>query len=143
MNHRYCPVVMLVMCGLLCLPGCATTRERLLDSDAASQVQIRSIQSRVFDTTDKEKTLRTIMATLQDLGFVIDEASETLGTVTATKLDRYELRMTVSVRPRGETQLLIRANMQYQTTPIYDPEPYQEFFASLQKAMFLAAHQVD
>jgi hypothetical protein len=142
MNHR-CGTLSLLLFGLLWVSGCATTHERLLDSDAVSQVQIRSIQSRVFDTTDRVKTLRTIMATLQDLGFVIDEANETLGTVTATKLDRYELRMTVSVRPRGETQLLVRANIQYQITPIYDPEPYQEFFASLQKAMFLAAHQVD
>lgn len=142
MNCR-CSLYVLLFCALLCLTGCATTRERLLDSDSASQVQIRSIQTRAFDTTDKEQTLRTIMATLQDLGFVIDEANETLGTVTATKLDRYELRMTVSVRPRGETQLLVRANIQYQVTPVHDPEPYQEFFASLQKAMFLAAHQVD
>ena len=136
-------LIYLTLLSMFCFAGCATTKERLLDSDAASQVQIRSIQTRAFDTNDKEKTLRTIMATLQDLGFVIDEASDTLGTVTATKLDRYELRMTVSVRPRGETQLLVRANIQYQTTPIYDQEPYQEFFASLQKAMFLAAHQVD
>lgn len=143
MNCRSCRYSVLLLCALLCLSGCATTRERLLDSDSASQVQLRSIQTRAFDTTDKEQTLRTIMATLQDLGFVIDEANETLGTVTATKLDRYELRMTVSVRPRGETQLLVRANIQYQNTPVHDPEPYQEFFASLQKAMFLAAHQVD
>lgn len=124
------------------LAGCATTQQRLLDSDA-SQVQLRSIQTRAFDTTDREKTLRTVMATLQDLGFVIDQADATLGTVTATKLNRYALRMTVSIRPRGETQLLVRANCQYQDTPVYDPEPYQQFFVSLEKGMFLAAHQVD
>lgn len=42
---------------LLLITGCATTQERLLDSDQ-SQVKLRSIQSRAFDTTDKEKTLR-------------------------------------------------------------------------------------
>lgn len=131
-----------LLATLALLTGCATTQERLLDS-GASQVQLRSIQSRAFDTTDQPKTLRTVMATLQDLGFVIDSADDTLGTVTATKLNRYALRMTVSVRPRGETQLLVRANFQYENIPVYDPEPYQQFFASLEKSMFLAAHQVD
>lgn len=127
---------------LLVAAGCATTQQRLLDSES-SQLRLRSIQSRAFDTTDRERTLRTIIATLQDLGFVIDKADATLGTVTATKLDRYALRMTVTVRPRGETQLLVRANAQYQLTPVEDPEPYQQFFAALQKAMFLDAHDVE
>jgi len=127
---------------LLLVSGCATTQQRLLDSDA-SQVQMRSIQTRAFDTTDREKTLRTIMATLQDLGFVIDQADVQLGSVTATKLNRYALRITVSIRPRGETQTLVRANCQYEDRPVYDPEPYQQFFTSLEKAMFLAAHHVD
>jgi hypothetical protein len=80
------------------------------------------------------------MATLQDLGFVIDQADSMLGTVTATKLNRYALRITVSIRPKGESQTLIRANCQYQDMPVNDPEPYQSFFASLEKAMFLTAH---
>ena len=122
--------------------GCATTQQRLLDSES-SQVQLRSIQTRAFDTTDKEKTLRTVMSTLQDLGFVIDKADAILGTVSATKLKSYALRMTVTVRPRGETQLLVRANAQYNVQPVTDPEPYQQFFASLEKAMFLTAHQAD
>jgi hypothetical protein len=122
--------------------GCATTQQRLLDSDE-SQLQLRSMQSRAFDTTDKEKTLRTVIATLQDLGFLVDKADATLGMVTATKLDRYELRMTIIVRPRGEKQLMVRANAQYQQTTVDDPRPYQQFFAALEKAMFLAAHAVE
>ena len=133
--------LILIVFSLLVV-GCATTQQRLLDSDS-SQVQLRGIQTRAFDTTDKEKTLRTIIATLQDLGFVIDKADTTLGTVSATKLKGYALRMTVTVRPRGETQLLVRANAQYNVQPVTDPEPYQQFFASLRKAMFLTAHQVD
>ena len=132
----------LIIFTLLVILGCQTTQERLLDSDS-SQVQLRSIQTRAFDTTDKEKTLRTIISTLQDLGFVVDKADATLGSISATKLDKYALRMTVTVRPRGETQLLIRANAQYELKPVTDPEPYQHFFASLQKAMFLTAHQVE
>ncbi|HHT9105303.1 MAG TPA: hypothetical protein ACFYD7_05450 [Candidatus Wujingus californicus] len=134
-------VLVMIVLSLL-VTGCATTQQRLLDTDS-SQVQLRSIQTRAFDTTDKEKTLRTIMSTLQDLGFVIDKADATLGTVSATKLKYYALRMTVTVRPRGETQLLVRANAQYNVKPVTDPEPYQQFFTSLEKAMFLTAQQAD
>ena len=134
--------VLLLIVFCLFVVGCATTQEQLLDSDS-SQVQLRSIQTRAFDTTDKEKTLRTVISTLQDLEFVIDKADATLGTVSATKLKQYALRITVTVRPRGETQLLVRANAQYNVTPITDPEPYQQFFRAFEKAMFLSAHQVD
>jgi hypothetical protein len=124
------------------LVGCQTSQQELLKTDK-SQVELRSIQSRVFDTTDREKTLRTIIATLQDLGFVIDKAEATLGSVTATKLQGYNLVMTVSVRPKGDTQLLVRASAQYNITAVTDPKPYQDFFTALSKAMFLEAHQVD
>jgi len=124
------------------LCGCGSSKRRLLDG-ADSQVKLRQIQTRAFDTTDRVQTLRTVMATLQDLGFVLDDASETLGTVSATKLDKYSMRMSVSVRPRGQRQMLVRANAQYNLRAVEDPEPYQQFFSSLSKAMFLAAHQVD
>ncbi len=80
---------------------------------------------------------------MQDLGFVIDKADNVLGSVSGTKLDGYQLRMTVTVRPRGETQLIVRANAQYNLTAVEDPEPYQQFFAALQRSMFLTAQQVD
>ncbi|MBW2631022.1 MAG: hypothetical protein JRC90_04540 [Deltaproteobacteria bacterium] len=135
-------LALILILSVFFFSGCATTQQRLLDSDS-SQVQLRSIQTRVFDTTDREKTLRTVMSTLQDLGFVLDKADATLGTVSATKLKNYALRITVTVRPRGETQLLIRANAQYNVQPVIDPEPYQQFFTSLEKAMFLTANQAD
>ena len=124
------------------LLGCVGAREQLLHTDT-SQLELRSFQSRAFDTTDKDKTLRTVIATLQDLGFVIDKADNVLGSVSGTKLDRYALKMTVSVRERGTSQMLVRANAQYQLKAVENPEPYQQFFASLEKAMFLTAHQVD
>lgn len=125
----------------VCL-SCASSRDHLLATDE-SQLQLRSIQTRAFDTTDKEMALRTVIATLQDLGFVVEEANLLLGNVSGTKLDRYALRITVTVRPRGETQMIVRANAQYELRAVEDPEPYQQFFAALEKAMFLTAHQVD
>lgn len=139
----------LVTVALDCLlvSACGSSKEQLL-ATTASQVQLRSIQTRAFDTTDREKTLRTIIATMQDLGFVMDHADHTLGSVSGTKLDRaglqnYTLRMSVTVRPRGTTQLVIRANAQYNLVQVEDPEPYQEFFTALGRAMFLEAQQVE
>jgi hypothetical protein len=133
--------VLFVLILLFCV-GCQTTKQRLLDS-GTSQVQLRSIQTRAFDTSDKIKCLRTVMAALQDLDFVIDDADDVLGAVSATRLNRYALRITVTVRPREDKQLLVRASIQYENKPVHDPEPYQQFFISLEKAMFLTAHQAD
>lgn len=108
-----------------------------------SQTQLRSIQTRAFDTADQTMMLRAVIATLQDLGFVIDKVDSDLGTITGTKLAGYRIRMTVTVRPRGETQLLVRANAQYNQEPIEDPLPYQDFFVALEKALFLTAQNVD
>ena len=124
------------------LLSCAPSTKQVL-ATKESQVKLRAIQSRAFDTTDKEMMLRTVIATLQDLGFIIDKADDVLGTVSGTKLDRYALRMTVSVRPRGQTQLLVRGNAQYEIYAVEEPEPYQQFFEALSKALFLTAHQVD
>ena len=129
-------------CFIFLLAGCQTSQQQLLKTDKG-QVELRSIQSRTFDTTDREKTLRTVIATLQDLGFVIDKAESTLGSVTATKLQGYNLVMTVTVRPKGDTQLLVRASAQFNIKAVSDPKPYQDFFTALSKAMFLEAHQVD
>ena len=112
---------------LIMLISCAPSTKQVL-ATKGSQVKLRSIQTRAFDTTDKDKMLRTVIATLQDLGFIVDKADNILGAVSGTKLDRYTLRMTISVRPRGETQLLVRANAQYNITAVEDPEPYQQFF---------------
>jgi hypothetical protein len=127
---------------LIMLISCAPSTKQVL-ATKGSQVKLRSIQTRAFDTTDREKMLRTVIATLQDLGFIVDKADDVLGAVSATKLEMYTLRMTVSVRPRGETQLIVRANAQYNITAVEDPEPYQQFFDALSKAIFLTAHQVD
>ncbi len=134
---------LIALSGLVFITGCQTTSMNQVMETSQSQVALRSIQTRAFDTTQKTKTLRTVIATLQDLGFVIDRADDELGTVSGTKLDGYQLRMTVTVRPRGNKQTLVRANATYNITPVEDPAPYQQFFAALEKAMFLTAHQVD
>jgi hypothetical protein len=125
------------------LSGCQTdSKQQILLTDK-SQVELRAIETRAFDTTDKPLAVRNIISTLQDLGFVVDKVDDTLGTISGTKLSGYAMRMTVTVRPRGKTQLAVRASAQYNLTAVSDPKPYQQFFAALEKAMFLTANEVD
>ena len=143
MTRQTHPTWAAVAVSVLLLAGCQTDSRKQILATTESQLALRQMQSRAFDTTDRNLMLRTVIATLQDLSFVIDEANERLGSVSGTKLDGYRLRMTVSIRPRGETQLLVRANAQYNVKAVDDPEPYQQFFFALEKSLFLTAHQVD
>ena len=45
------------------------------------------------------------------------------------------VRLTVTVRERNPTQLIVRAAVQFQLRPIEDPEPYQKFFQTLERAL--------
>ena len=128
---------------MLLLVGCATTSQKIMDSDK-SQVQLRSMQTRAFDTSDKKKMLQTVISTMQDLDFVIEKADYVLGSVTGSKfLGQETVKMTVTVRPRGEKQLLVRANAQFGIKSVEDAATYQDFFTALEKALFLTAQQVD
>jgi hypothetical protein len=122
--------------------GCPTTQQRLLDS-GADQLKMRSIETRSFDTADRKAVLRATIATLQDLGFVVDKADADLGTVTATKLAGYAARVTVTVRPRGNKQVAVRASIEHNEHTVEDPQTYQDFFSALGKSLFLSANQVD
>ena len=125
----------------IALVSCAGKQQNILEM-SESQVKLRSMQSRVFDVTDQNHLLRTIIVTFQDLGFVIDDAEESLGTVSGTKRSGYSLRMTVSIRPRGTQQMIVRSNIQFNLQTIEEPEPYQYFFSTLSKALFLEAQPV-
>ncbi len=130
------------------LSGCQTNPNKQLLATDKSQVQLRSIQTRAFDTSDKAMVLRSVISTLQDLGFVLDNADLVLGSVSGTKFSKHEyiaypLKMTVTVRKRGQKQVLVRANAQYNIQEVNDPKPYQDFFTSLEKSLFLTANNVD
>ena len=126
---------------LIGLSGCATPKKQLMKMET-SQVKLRSMQTRAFDTTDEKKTLRSVISTLQDFDFLIDEANKVLGVVSATRRTDW-LQITVTVRPKGETQVFVRANMEYKQKGVEDPSVYQKFFTYLEKSMFLTAYEVD
>ena len=127
--------------ALLLLGACASNNAVI--TEGGSPVQIRQIQTRTYDTLNKQDALRSVLATLQDLGFVIDKADYGLATISATKLQDYQIRMTVTVRERDANRLDVRANARFNESPVEDPRAYQDFFAVLDKAMFLTLHDVD
>ncbi len=61
------------------------SKSQILMSNS-SQVRLRSIQSRVFDTTDKLKIMNAAVAAMQDLYFNIDVLDEDLGVVSGKRL---------------------------------------------------------
>ncbi|PIQ90162.1 MAG: hypothetical protein COV71_06375 [Candidatus Omnitrophica bacterium CG11_big_fil_rev_8_21_14_0_20_41_12] len=135
--------IIFILLLIITLSGCATPAVNALGS-SESQVKLRSIQTRAFDTTDKKKMMQTVISTMQDLDFVIDKADFMLGSVTGSKfLGQAVVTMSVTVSPRGEKQLLVRANAQYGISSVEDPATYQDFFIALEKAIFLTAQQVD
>lgn len=145
-----------------------------------SQVKLRSAQSRVFDTTDRRRTLEAVIATMQDLGFMVEVLDEELGIVSGKKFEPLErsgfsndpfyhlyndhslliftksyrtwgpfwhrsdfVRMTVTVRTRNDSQLVVRASAQFYLRAVEDPAPYQTFFRSLEQTLFLQAGTVE
>lgn len=126
---------------ILVFAGCAG-RQKAIFETKESQVALRNMQSRVFETNDGTLLMRTIISTLQDLGFVIDKADNELGSVSGTKRSGYYLRMTVSARLKSEGSFIVRCNAQYGLQLVEDPEPYQRFFEALSKALFLDAQLI-
>lgn len=131
--------------GLSLLPvlsGCATSQNSLLSAEQ-SQLQSRNIQTRAYQTQDTDKVIRSALAALQDLDFVIDKADKGIGVITATKLFAgTSLKVTVTVRSRGK-RTLVRMNAEYQNRPVKEPIHYQNFFTVLSKSLFLEAHPVE
>ncbi|MFO0707734.1 MAG: hypothetical protein U0412_12860 [Nitrospira sp.] len=128
--------------GLLLLQGCAApqpSQDLLAPTDA--QMKIRSIQTRTFDVKDRQIAMRGVIAALQDLGFIIERANEPLGLVTAARFAEpnfYDVvGVTVTVRPEADGRMMIRANAIYNNKPIEDPKVYQNFFATLERSLFV------
>ena len=106
-----------------------------------AQTKLRSIQSRTFEVADKLVALRGVMGVLQDLGFVIERANEELGLVTGAKFAEPNyldvVAITVTVRPQEGGKFLVRVNAIYNNVPVDDPEVYQNFFATLERSLFI------
>lgn len=143
-----CPLAPGLAIAML-LSGCVTgPREAIFEPGGA--LEARSYQTRALETGDANAAMRAVISTLQDLGFVIDRADAALGSVSATKLERYQVRITVTVRPGSAGRLLVRATADYSepqlgktAIAVDDPLAYQDFFQALERSVFFAAQQAE
>ena len=147
MSKRISHLVLgLVAAGLLA--ACKPEAPELILSKK-SAVELRAMQSRAFETADRRKVYRAMIATFQDLGYTIAKVEPAAGTVTAEKLSM--LKMTATVYSRSSNRSIVRINavvrpqLQIKTGHQVDkPEFYQQrFFEPLSKALFLTALQVE
>jgi hypothetical protein len=132
--------------GGLCLAalfGGCDTAARDMPALPPSQSSLAAIRNRVFATDDREKVLRRAIAALENLGFVVDRADAALSSVSGAKSDQYLLRITVTVMPRGTAQVMVRAIIRYDATPVLDEPPYEKFFAVLGRVLALEALPLD
>lgn len=131
------------------LASCAKPGAGDVLSGGESMLKLRSAQTRSFETGDRNRVMRGVVATLQDLGFMVTGADAALGTVSGRKFTAdatgqiYELRVTVTVRPRDERQMLVRANAEFNNKPVEDPTAYQNFFTALGRSLFLVAQKAE
>jgi hypothetical protein len=136
-------VIGMVCAALLAVAqGCAAPQPSPdLLAPTEAQLKIRSVQTRSFDIKERQVAMRGVIAALQDLGFIIERANESLGLVTAARFAEpnfYDVvGVTVTVRPEAEGRMMIRANAIYNNKPIDDPKVYQNFFATLERALFV------
>lgn len=127
---------------LVLIQGCAAPQPSPdLLAPTEAQMKIRSLQTRSFDIKDRQLAMRGVIAALQDLGFIIERANEPLGLVTAARFAEpnfYDVvGVTVTVRSETDGRMMIRANAIYNNKPIEDPKVYQNFFATLERSLFV------
>lgn len=55
-----------------------------------SQMQMRSFQTREYDTNDTKLVIKAVLNTLQDMGFIVNTADPGIGLLTASKWTNIE-----------------------------------------------------
>ena len=144
------PIRMVMVAWLIILlSGCTAIPDDAVLGDASHQLKLRSMQSRVYETSDKIAVLRSVIATLQDLDFLVESADLGTGTVSGRKFEMKgignyaNLKITVSVQPKSARKMTVRANAEFNNKLLEDPVPYQNFFTALSKSLFLAGKLVE
>ncbi len=135
-----------------------------------SELQIREIQTRQYENADYNEAMRATIASLQDQGFTITNANESLGLITAYKdlkaVDTWtefwvgaqgsyqtikRIEANATVRKMGKnTEIrisLVSKGMTNTggvlwTSPIYDAEAYQKIFSKIDKSLFIEKEKV-
>ncbi|GMW00924.1 MAG: hypothetical protein AMXMBFR84_20610 [Candidatus Hydrogenedentota bacterium] len=149
--------------------GCATSDP---EPQPMSQVEMRNMQTRQFDTNDSKLVMKAMLSTLQDMGFIVNSADADLGYISANKWTEVQhskkemkkakkdetplaqnivLECTANVTIQGGAAR-VRANFQKKTVdtagntmqagPIEDAAFYQTFFSKVDKGLFLESSGV-
>ena len=151
--------------ALLLVSGCNGQQTR---SPQRTQLEIRQIQTRTYETKDTKMVMKAMLNVLQDNGFTINQTSLDLGFVNATKevdvenpwekfWTRHVLTMnsittcTVNISEFGN-QTRVRVNFQVKgmtaigsIAAVYqvdDPKFYQDFFAKVDKGIFVEKEKI-
>lgn len=124
------------------LAGCQAPKAAITSSE--SQLMIRQAQTREYEQISKKQAMRASIATLQDLNFILDKVDADLGAISASKYNRgISVKITVTIREKTPNVITVRANTTYGERVVEDPLIYQDFFALLDKSLFLVKNQVD
>lgn len=83
-----------IIFGLFFLSGCVANKSI---GTVVTQLQVREIQTREFDTCDTKSVMKSMMNVLQDEGFIIKNAVADLGLLSAEK--------SIDIENRGEAFL--------------------------------------
>ena len=147
------------------LTSCAMTAS----APVKTQLQIRQLQTRVFETPDDKAVLKAMVNVLQDDGYIIKDANAELGILAATKEYEEEnpffenlfvhptreekssvVEVSANISKHGE-KCRVRANFQIKTFRvdgsvkkagrIEDEQHYTEFFTKVHKGIFLDVDQ--
>ena len=124
---RYLATILLVSF----ISGCASQIDPALVKQR--ELQVQRMQTRIFDTNNRSGLVRGVIAAMQDLSFVIDNADAQEGIIAAKKYGDYLIEMTVTVQPISNRQILVHGIAQYKLKTIEDPFLYEQFFSSLQE----------
>jgi hypothetical protein len=153
--------------------SCASTDKvslyRPTDYPPGTQLQVRALQERKYDTKDTYMVMKAVLNVLQDEGYTANSVDKELGYVQASKenarllnpgpfdsnaIDR--LDATVNVTPFGELTK-VRISFHYKCKisfghgysdseqsnfDLYEPTTYQNFFMKLDKALFLEGQKL-
>lgn len=137
------------------LAGCAPTAEQQAAAltPSGSARSARAQQSRRFDTSDKALMLRASIATLQDLGFTIDESQAAFGIIVGSKIAGGRVRAEIVLSPVERQQAIIARVTFQEIVPspgamlargqqLDDAALYRGFFEKLAQSVFLTAHEI-
>lgn len=134
--------VFLILVSFL-INGCAgSTQADAVNSDV-KQATRSQVQSRSYNMNDDEKMINTIVATLKDFNFVIDNSSVELGTVNATKVMTKPLKIDVVLADSADTQTIVHATIRFAGDPISGRLFYQSFFKNLSANLGLEGFTVE